>query len=179
MTSAMLRQRCPQLVLFVFVLIVVVALPRASLAQLLTQHIKGAVGLKAGSQPPPGGYVPLPVVYFYKTDTVKTRNGEKLPGNADLTSALFGAGYSQVTNKKILGGFYGFTVLFPGANNRIQGTEIDQNPGAGITRFRVHTDQSRLAPHARRLHHGIQHLCADGEVHRRRQRQHGSRDVGI
>jgi hypothetical protein len=123
----------PHLVLFSFVLIVVVASPRSSHAQLLTQHIKGAVGLKAGSQPPPGGYVLLPVVYVYKTDTVKNRNGETLPGNADLTSALFGAGYSQVTNKKILGGFYGFTVLFPGANNRIQGTEIDQNPGAGFS----------------------------------------------
>ena len=40
----------------------------------------------------------------------------------------------KVTTKKILGGYYGFQVLFPiGANNRIQGTEIDQNPGAGIT----------------------------------------------
>ena len=29
---------------------------------------------------------------------------------------------------------YGFQVVFPaGANNRIQGTEIDQNPGAGLT----------------------------------------------
>jgi len=120
--------------LFVSVLIIFGgAWPRTALAQLLTQHVKGSVGLKAGSQPPPGGYVPLPVVYVYKTDTVKTRNGETLPGNADLTSALFGVGYSQVTNKKILGGFYGFTVLFPGANNRIQGTEIDQNPGAGFT----------------------------------------------
>ena len=36
--------------------------------------------------------------------------------------------------KKLFGGFYGFQVLFPvGANNRIQGTEIDANPGAGLT----------------------------------------------
>ena len=34
----------------------------------------------------------------------------------------------------MLGGFYGYQVLFPvGANNRIQGTEIDANPGAGLT----------------------------------------------
>ncbi len=40
----------------------------------------------------------------------------------------------KVTTKKIFGGCYGFEVLFPvGANNRIQGTEIDQNPGAGLT----------------------------------------------
>jgi hypothetical protein len=47
---------------------------------------------------------------------------------------FFAGGYSHVTTKKILGGLYGFTVLFPaGANNRIQGTEINQNPGAGLT----------------------------------------------
>jgi hypothetical protein len=47
---------------------------------------------------------------------------------------MFAAGYAHVTTKKILGGLYGFQVIFPaGANNRIQGTEIDQNPGAGLT----------------------------------------------
>jgi hypothetical protein len=108
--------------------------PRAAQGQLLTQHVEGSVGLKAGSQPPPGGYVVAPILYFYSTDTVKDRDGNTLLGNADITSALFGAGYSHVTTKKILGGLYGFTVLFPiGANNRIQGTEIDANPGAGLT----------------------------------------------
>ena len=39
-----------------------------------------------------------------------------------------------VTTKKLLGGFYGYSVLFPAfANNRIQGTEIDANPGGGLT----------------------------------------------
>ena len=134
MKSAMLRHAFRRRLLFVSVLIVFGAWPRAALAQLITQHVKGAVGLKAGSQAPPGGYVPLPIVYFYNTDKVKDRNGDTLPGNADLTSSFFGVGYSQVTTKKILGGFYGFSVLFPvGANNRIQGTEIDANPGAGLT----------------------------------------------
>ena len=95
-TSAMLRQRFRQLVLCAFVAIVPAGLPPEALAQLLTQHIKGAVGLKAGSQPPPGGYVPLPVVYFYKTDTVKNRNGETLPVTADLTSAFFGIGFATL-----------------------------------------------------------------------------------
>jgi hypothetical protein len=123
-----------QLLRLLLVVCVVSALPQASFAQLLTQHVKGAVGLKAGSQPPPGGYVPLPVFYLYSTSKVKDRNDNTLLGNADLTSTFFGAGYSHVTTKKILGGFYGFPVLFPvGANNRIQGTEIDANPGAGLT----------------------------------------------
>jgi hypothetical protein len=130
----MIRHLCRRILLSAVVLSVLAAAPRLAHAQLLTQHVKGAVGLKSGSQPPPGGYVPLPVFYLYTTDDVKDRNGDRLPGNADLTSAFFGVGYSHVTTKKILGGFYGFSVLFPvGANNRIQGTEIDANPGAGFT----------------------------------------------
>jgi hypothetical protein len=130
----MIRQLCHQLLPAALVVTAVVASPAAVSAQLLTQHVKGTVGLKAGSQPPPGGYIPLPIAYFYNTDKVKDRNGDTLPIDASITSAFFGVGYSQVTTKKILGGFYGFTVLFPvGANNRIQGTEIDANPGAGFT----------------------------------------------
>ena len=40
-------------------------------AQLNTQHIKGTVGLKSGSQAPPGVYFIAPLYYVYKTDEVK------------------------------------------------------------------------------------------------------------
>ena len=103
-------------------------------AQLNTQHLKGAVGLKSGSQPPPGGYIAAPILYFYSADDVRDRDGNQVPLNANLDASIFGAGYVHVSTKKILGGTYGFQVLFPwGANNRIQGTEIDANPGAGLT----------------------------------------------
>jgi hypothetical protein len=129
MTRRSFRHFLPALVVFGLI-----ASTQEARAQLVTQHVKGGAGLKAGSQAPPGGYVVAPVFYIYNTDTVKDRNGDKLPPSADLTSEFFAAGYSQVTTKKILGGTYSFTVLFPaGANNRIQGTEIDQNPGAGLT----------------------------------------------
>ena len=119
--TPMRRSVFPQFVRLVVIVFVVSASPRELHAQLLTQHVKGALGLKAGSQPPPGGYVPLPVFYLYNTSKVKDRNGDRLPGNADLTSTFFGAGYSHVTTRKILGGFYGFSVLFPvGANNHGQ-----------------------------------------------------------
>ena len=53
---------------------------------------------------------------------------------ADLTSRIYGGGVNVVTQKKLFGGFYGFQVVFPvGANNRIQGTEIDANPGGGLS----------------------------------------------
>jgi hypothetical protein len=116
------------------VAIAVLAVPGLALAQLNTQHVKGSAGLKAGSQPPPGGYIVAPLLYFYSADEVRDRDGDLLPIDASLNAAMFGAGYAHVTSKKILGGFYGFQVLFPvGANNRIQGTEIDENPGAGLT----------------------------------------------
>ena len=103
-------------------------------AQLLTQHIKGTVGLKAGSQPPPHVYVVGPLFYVYSTDTVRDRNGDRLPVDAELTSVVVAGGVSVVTTRKILGGHYGFQVLFPAfANNRIQGTEIDADPGGGLT----------------------------------------------
>jgi len=103
-------------------------------AQLATQHIKGVVGLKGGSPPPPGTYVIAPLFYIYETDTVRTREGARLPIDAHITSVAMAGGLNIVTTKKILGGNYGFQLLFPvWTNNRIQGTEIDSNPGGGMT----------------------------------------------
>jgi hypothetical protein len=122
-----------RLVLIAVVVAVVSGIATPARAQLNTQHIKGSIGLKAGSQPPPGGYVIAPFLYFYSTDDVRNRNGVHVPIDASIDAAIFGGGFSYVTTTKILGGFYGASVLFAGANNRIQGTEIDQNPGAGIS----------------------------------------------
>ncbi len=82
-------------------------------AQLNTQHIKGTVGLKSGSQPPPHRYVIAPLLYTYNTDTVKDRDGDRLPLDADLTMWAYGAGLVLVTNKKVLGGYYGFQCCSP------------------------------------------------------------------
>src|SRR5262245_22450480 len=109
----MTRQTIRKVLLPVVVLIALGAFPRDAVGQLLTQHVKGAVGLKAGSQPPPGGYVVLPLFYVYNTDTVRDRNGDRLPIDASINSVFYGAGYSHVTTKKVLGGLYGFTFLFP------------------------------------------------------------------
>jgi len=103
-------------------------------AQLNTQHIKGTAGLKSGSQPPPHVYFLAPLLYVYNTDTIRNRNGDRFPIDASITSVAYAGGVSVVTTKKILGGFYGYSILFPaGANNRLQGTEIDLNPGGGLT----------------------------------------------
>jgi hypothetical protein len=103
-------------------------------AQLNTQHIKGLVGLKGGSMPPPHWYVIAPLVYLYNTDTIKLKDGAKFPVDLSITSTAVAGGVSYVSSKKILGGFYNFQVLFPaGINNLLQGTEIDHSTGFGIT----------------------------------------------
>ena len=106
--------------------------PSTTFAQLNGSNIKGDAGVKAGSQAPPGAYVVVPL-WFYTADAVKDRNGnEILTGNLD--SAVFGGGLNVVTRQKVLGGNYGFLVVLPGANNRVQGAEdFDANPGAGLT----------------------------------------------
>jgi hypothetical protein len=118
----------------VAVVLACIAMGAPAEAQLNTQHLKGTAGLKSGSQPPPGVYFIAPLFYVYKADEVKDRDGNRLPFAADLTSQVYGGGVSVVTTRKLFGGSYGFQVLLPvGANNRIQGTEIDANPGAGLT----------------------------------------------
>jgi len=83
---------------------------------------------------PPGTYVIAPLFYIYDTDTVRTREGNRLPIDAHISSVALAGGLNLVTTKKILGGYYGFQLLFPvWANTRIQATEIDSNPGGGMT----------------------------------------------
>jgi hypothetical protein len=117
----------------VLVFACVFSVPAAE-AQLNTQHIKGTVGLKSGSQAPSGVYFIAPLFYVYQSDDVIDRDGVRLPFAGDLSSQVYGGGINVVTKRKLFGGFYGFQVVFPvGANNRIQGTEIDANPGAGLS----------------------------------------------
>ncbi|HEY7185362.1 MAG TPA: transporter [Vicinamibacterales bacterium] len=112
--------------------VLIAAAPAA--AQLNTQHIKGSVGLKAGSQPPPHVYVIAPYIYVYQADSVRNRNGDEVAIDASITSVAYAGGVSVVTGRKLLGGSYGYQILAPVvANNRLQGTEIDANPGAGIS----------------------------------------------
>ncbi|WP_396626324.1 transporter [Luteitalea sp.] len=112
-------------------LLVGATLPNPAAAQLNSQNIKGDVGLKSGSQAPPGGYVVAPL-YFYSADALKNRDGQEV-ATGSLDATVFGPGLNYVTTKKIGGANYGFLVVLPWANNRIQGGRVDENPGQGIT----------------------------------------------
>ena len=108
------------------------AVPADSAAQLNGQNIKGDAGLKSGSQAPPGTYVAIPL-WFYTADAVKDGDGDELL-TGSLDAALFGAALNVVTTRKLLGANYGFLVVLPWANNRLQGVDdFDSNPGAGLT----------------------------------------------
>jgi hypothetical protein len=64
---------------------------------------------------------------------VKDRDGDRLPGNASVTSFATAGGFSVVTPKKILGGNYGFQMLFPaGIHNQLQGGSVEGG-GGGLT----------------------------------------------
>jgi hypothetical protein len=96
---------------FAIVMASLFLLPSTTTAQMIGGNIKGDVGLKAGSQPPPGTYVAIPL-YFYTADAVKDRNGNQIL-TGSLDSALFGAALTVVTTKKVLGGTYGFVAVLP------------------------------------------------------------------
>ena len=107
-------------------------LPSTTTAQLNGSNIKGDTGLKAGSQAPPGAYIAVPL-WFYTADAVKDRDGDEVL-TANIDSAVFGVALNVVTQKKVLCGNYGFLVVLPGANNRVQGVDdFDSNPGSGLT----------------------------------------------
>jgi hypothetical protein len=93
-------------------------LPLSGHAQLSGHNTKGDFGLLAGSQAPPGLYV-IAMYYDFTTDTFRDQNGDELSplgggGSIDAKAAI--AGLMWVSEKKILGGNYGFAV-WPGVTN--------------------------------------------------------------
>lgn len=99
-------------------LLLALLLPLAGHAQLSGHNTKGDFGLQAGTQAPPGFYV-IPLFYDYRADTLRGRNGNSRPaiengGSVDAQAAI--AGLMWVSDKKILGGNYGFAI-WPGVTN--------------------------------------------------------------
>ena len=88
-------------------------------AQLNTQHLKGGVGLKSGSQPPPGGYIAAPILYFYSADDVRDRDGNQVPLNANLDASIFGAGYVHVSTKRFSAATTASRSCFRGARTTV------------------------------------------------------------
>jgi len=87
-------------------------------AQLSGHNTKGDFGLQSGTQAPPGFYV-VPLYYDYSADTLRDGNGDKfdpLGGGGSLDAGAMIVGGLWVSEKKFLGGTYGFSV-WPGVTN--------------------------------------------------------------
>jgi hypothetical protein len=86
-------------------------------AQLGGENVRGDVGLKSGTQAPPGWYVG-DVFYFYNTDEIRGANGGAVDGPQ---LHLFGDFllFNDVTTKKLFGGHYGFTVAAATLNSAL------------------------------------------------------------
>jgi hypothetical protein len=100
-------------------LILALALPTMpARAQLSGSNTKGDMGLMSGSQPGPGWYV-APLYYNYSADTFRDQNGDSFPGvegggTLNVSAAVLGVMW--VSDFKLLGGTYGFSV-WPGVTN--------------------------------------------------------------
>ena len=92
-------------------------------AQLSGHNFKGDFGLQSGSQAAPGFYL-MPMYLRYDADTLRNRNGESIGidpdrrGELDVNAYVLGAVY--VTERKILGGNYGFLVFASLTDNRLE-----------------------------------------------------------
>jgi hypothetical protein len=95
-------------------------------------NIKGDQGAKSGTQAPPGAAFGAPL-YWYGSDTIKDREGKALDVPGDLTMFIGGPLLNVVTTRKVLGANYGFAVVFPFANLRLELPRLDHDPGAGFS----------------------------------------------
>lgn len=107
-----------------------------SVAQLSGHNTKGDFGLQAGTQPPPGWYV-VPLYYDYSADKFRDKNGDKFLANVNAGSIDVGAavvGMLWVTEKKVLGANYSFTIWPAVTNNALEfpATGIDEKVSTGL-----------------------------------------------
>jgi len=100
-------------------------------AQLSVPVVRGDVGLQAGSQPPPGVYV-TGVLYTYDTHTIVDQTGRHID-RVGIDAFFAGAGLTWVSKKKILGGNYSATGIFPIADTAINSPFSANNTGIGYS----------------------------------------------
>ncbi len=94
-----------------------------SSAQMKGDHLLGDYGLAAGTQPPPGIAIAVPVYDYYSTKFIDN-HGNKT-GGLNVNAFLLGIGCSVVTNFKILHANYGASLLFAFASNKLEGGQVN------------------------------------------------------
>ncbi len=100
-------------------LLLALLLPIAGHAQLAGHNTRGDFGLQSGTQASPGFYI-VPLFYDYTADALRDKTGDKFPpiagGGGSVDARALIAGFVWVSDKKLLGGNYGFAA-FPGVTN--------------------------------------------------------------
>ena len=121
---------------YVSTLLLVFLIPLSGHAQLSGHNTKGDYGLQAGTQAPPGFYV-IPMFYDYKADALRDRNGDRvapITGGGNIDARALNTGLMWVSEKKILGGTYGFSV-WPGViDNALEfpALQVDEKTSTGL-----------------------------------------------
>jgi hypothetical protein len=124
------KRICFSALLFAFLL------PQAGNAQLSGQNTKGDFGLLAGTQAPPGFYV-IPMFYDYTADALRDRNGDRVApivGGGTIDARAANVGLMWVSEKKIFGGTYGFSI-WPGVTNNaleLPAAQVDDKTSTGF-----------------------------------------------
>mgnify|MGYP001812405456 CR=1 FL=1 len=103
--------------------------PLASQAQLSGHNTRGDYGLASGTQAPAGNYG-VGMYYGYSADTLRDRNGNSLPattsgGSVGVQATV--AGLLTTTEKKLLGGNYGFAIYAAVTNNAVELPALQTN----------------------------------------------------
>ena len=102
----------------VIFLLVASLLPLPGYSQLAGHNTKGDYGLQSGTQAPPGFYV-IPMYYNFTADTLRDSSGDSFAplgggGSVDASATIIGGMW--ITDRKLLGGTYGFSI-YPGVTN--------------------------------------------------------------
>lgn len=114
-----------------FVVLIQLMFGYSLFAQLKGTHVLGDAGLQSGTQAPPSLTIAVPV-YNYHTSHFTEGNGHKADV-ADINMFLVGVAGSVVTNKKILGGNYGASILIAFASNKIEGNTVSTKSSLAFT----------------------------------------------
>ena len=94
-------------------------------AQQNGHYIQGVTGLDNGTGAPPGVYVAY-IPYVNAIHSFQGPNGRKLV-DLDLNVVAHNVAYSVTTHKRILGGDYGISAIFPIVNTRVSFAPLNTN----------------------------------------------------
>jgi hypothetical protein len=120
----------PRLILFAIIAAVLTS--TAAFAQQNGHYLQGITGLEDGSAPPPGFYVTY-APYLNLVNSLKGADGNTI-ANVDVNTVVHNMIFQMTIPKKFLGAWYGFDVIVPVVNTRLQGNEVSPSAqSAGLS----------------------------------------------